>query len=269
MRFAAVVILLLSLAAPPCAAAPVRITVMGDSISRGWGSADGGGYRNVLRNRLSAAGWDVDMVGRQASGNFADNQHDAWDGIKLRWMAQECAPFQAVYDPHVTLLMMGTNDIWTGTGLDAPQYAPANLNTLIRRIFQFNPDTQLYVSSILRMYQGGSPTEDPLVNWYNAQIPGIVAAYRAEGKSIHFVDIHPRVGRFDLADGVHPNDAGYAKIADAWFGALTAPFRPTDEISVRQVRGGWQTATVPEPGGALTVALVALIGALRALGRRV
>ncbi len=261
MRFAAVIGLCLLLSAPASSAAPVKIMAMGDSITRGWGSSDGGGYRNLLRNRLTAAGWDVDLVGRVSSGVFPDNQHDAWDGIKLLRLAQESAPFGAVYDPHVTLLMMGTNDIWTGTGPDAPQHAPANLNTLIGRIFQFNPDTQLYVSSILRMHQGGSPTEDPLVNGYNAQIPGIVASWRAAGKSIRFVDIYPRVGRLDLADGVHPNATGYAKIADAWFDALTVPLPPADDIAIRKLRGNWHTPTVPEPGAALgAVAVSWLIG---------
>src|SRR5687768_12265181 len=237
---------------------------MGDSITRGWGSADEGGYRNLLRNRLAGADWNVDMVGRQASGLFADNQHDAWDGIKLRRLAEASAPYQAVYDPQVTLLMMGTNDIWTGTGLDAPQHAPANLSALIGRIFEFNPDTQLYVASILRMHQGGSPTEDPLVPWYNAQIPGIVDFWRAQGKAIRFVDMYPRVGQLDLADGVHPNAAGYAKMADAWFDALTAPVPAFEDSSIRKLRsGGWYTSAVPEPGAATTFALIALLATRR------
>jgi lysophospholipase L1-like esterase len=34
------------------------------------------------------------------------------------------------------------------------------------------------------------------------------------------VDLHSVVGVQDLVDGIHPNDAGYARMAAAWFDTL-------------------------------------------------
>ncbi len=55
---------------------------------------------------------------------------------------------------------------------------------------------------------------------YNAALAGIVAAEQAEGRRVRFVDMHPALGMGDLADGVHPNATGYARMARVWHSAL-------------------------------------------------
>jgi hypothetical protein len=52
---------------------------------------------------------------------------------------------------------------------------------------------------------------------YNNAIPGIVAAH---GSNFHFLDMHPILQASDLADGIHPNQGGYDKMAVAWANAL-------------------------------------------------
>lgn len=52
---------------------PLRIMPLGASITWGTESEDGNGYRKVLRDSLVTAGFAVDMVGSQKSGDMEDN----------------------------------------------------------------------------------------------------------------------------------------------------------------------------------------------------
>ena len=52
---------------------PLRVLPLGASITMGYKSPDGNGYRKWLRQQLRYAGWDVDMVGTMKSGTMHDN----------------------------------------------------------------------------------------------------------------------------------------------------------------------------------------------------
>jgi lysophospholipase L1-like esterase len=55
---------------------------------------------------------------------------------------------------------------------------------------------------------------------YHAKIPGIVQARAAKAQHIVSVDMS-RMPLSDLAsDSVHPNDQGYAYMADVWYAAI-------------------------------------------------
>jgi lysophospholipase L1-like esterase len=48
----------------------------------------------------------------------------------------------------------------------------------------------------------------------------LAARRAASGHDVQLVDMHGPLGPSDMADALHPNDAGYRKIAQAWFDAL-------------------------------------------------
>lgn len=52
---------------------PLRILPLGASITKGYKSKDGNGYRKWLRQQLRYAGWEVDMIGTMKSGTMRDN----------------------------------------------------------------------------------------------------------------------------------------------------------------------------------------------------
>jgi lysophospholipase L1-like esterase len=54
---------------------------------------------------------------------------------------------------------------------------------------------------------------------FNAAIPGVVKALADKGAKVAIADLSA-VKKGDLKDGVHPNDAGYAKMAAGWFTAI-------------------------------------------------
>jgi hypothetical protein len=51
----------------------LRILPLGASITQGYKSKDGNGYRKWLRQELRYAGWEVDMVGSKKTGTMHDN----------------------------------------------------------------------------------------------------------------------------------------------------------------------------------------------------
>jgi len=50
----------------------LRVMPLGASITQGVASTDGNGYRRHLRDKLRFEGWNVNMVGSQATGNMRD-----------------------------------------------------------------------------------------------------------------------------------------------------------------------------------------------------
>lgn len=116
--------------------------------------------------------------------------------------------------PDVVLLMIGTNDMIQGYNLSG---APARLGALLDRIAARRPSATVVVASITPLRDG---THDARARAFNAALPGLVSTRASQGKKVRFVDAYSRLGLGDLADGVHPNSAGYAKLAEMWLGAL-------------------------------------------------
>lgn len=52
---------------------PLRILPLGASITWGYLSSTGNGYRKPLRDKLRFEGWEVDMVGSKSNGDMVDN----------------------------------------------------------------------------------------------------------------------------------------------------------------------------------------------------
>ena len=51
----------------------LRVLPLGASITEGWKSKDGNGYRAWFRQQLRYAGWEVEMVGSQKNGTMYNN----------------------------------------------------------------------------------------------------------------------------------------------------------------------------------------------------
>jgi hypothetical protein len=51
----------------------LRILPLGASITQGYKSKDGNGYRKWLRQQLRYAGWEVDMIGSKKTGTMHNN----------------------------------------------------------------------------------------------------------------------------------------------------------------------------------------------------
>lgn len=94
--------------AAPTAAIPteLRILPLGDSITYGFASPDGNGYRLKLLNDLTADGDKVVFAGTVQNGTMADNSMAGYPGKTIEYIGDQ-APSSLAQNPNVVLLMAG------------------------------------------------------------------------------------------------------------------------------------------------------------------
>ena len=205
----------------------MRIMPLGDSITFGVAEPGAvGGYRNRLYSLLSADDYNVDFVGTfedESNGGLPDVDHQGLRGAWTTDIQGEIAGWlDAVEDPDVVLLLIGTNDIWNN---QPPSVVLGRLYDLIDDIVSRRPFARVIVSTLPARIDNAALEAAQVT--YNAGIPGVVADHVALGHQVSMVDMHPVLTPFDYSsDGVHPSTAGYNKMADAWFAAVSAVISP-------------------------------------------
>ncbi|MEN6449365.1 MAG: SGNH/GDSL hydrolase family protein [Thermoguttaceae bacterium] len=237
-----------------CAAAsPLQIMPLGDSITAGHAASGNipGGYREELYQRLSDAHYSVQLVGSSvddpsaALTNAGQTHHEGHGSIRLDQINTNLDGNVASYNddtggwnggywltgttgyagahPEVILLLAGINDLAQGASATT---AKTRLDTLIGHIYQIyqqqsRPAPAMIVANLTPL--AGTPLSSwgTKENAFNALIPGVVTAHQNSGQPVYFLDMYSKLTAADLSsDGVHPNQSGYDKMGDAWFGAL-------------------------------------------------
>jgi lysophospholipase L1-like esterase len=190
---------------------------LGDSITRGSGSTNLNGYRRPLFRKLEAASHSVDFVGSQLNGStdFDRNHegHSGWsaDGDSTYSIADNVFNFLGHNPADIVLLHIGTNDIEEGHAFSA------DIARILNEIRRRSTDITVVLALIVNQYP-----YSPETTAYNAEVSLMALQRIAEGHPIILVDMeNALVYPDDLGDGVHPNNSGYAKMADVWFEALT------------------------------------------------
>lgn len=200
--------------AEPADLTPVRILPFGDSITYGVGSSTVSGYRGALQANLDRWGRRYRFVGSRASGSMAQPANEGHPGWRIDRLADIERRTILDYAPNVVLLHIGTNDIKANLDLDT---APEKLRRLIDAIDRDAPGVTVLVGSL--MGTTWSDAIDANMMTFNRRASALVETMRAAGRKVAWVDMG-QVTTADLRDGLHPNDTGYAKMADAWTVAL-------------------------------------------------
>ena len=211
----------------------VRVMPLGDSITDG--VTVPGGYRIGLWQRFVNDGYKVDFVGSLSNGpsTLGDHDHEGHSGWRIDQIDANITGWLRTYTPHTVLLHIGTNDVIQNHDL---ANAPARLSALIDHITASVPSAEVLVATIIPLANSG---QEASVRTFNAAIPGIVQSKAAAGQHVHLVDMHAALTAADLADGVHPNAAGYDKMAATWYSALR---------SIPGSIGDRRAAGAPPPG---------------------
>jgi GDSL-like lipase/acylhydrolase family protein len=219
----------------PCAnqTTPCVIMPLGDSITYGDQSTDQGGWRTRLFHLAVMNKQSITFVGGMMDGpDTVDGvpfpkHHEGHSGYEIGG-DHGITSFTTLavngYPSQILLLGIGTNDFAT---MDDPAGAAMRLATLLDLILTTNPNLLLIVAQI-------TPTMDDSINTliqaYNAAIPGLVSSRAAAGKHIAMVDNYdalasdPNFKTDYLANNLHPNDAGYTKMAEAWYTKIGSLF---------------------------------------------
>ncbi|WP_185297746.1 phosphatidylinositol-specific phospholipase C domain-containing protein [Streptomyces finlayi] len=188
----------------------IRLMPLGDSITQGSGSSTNSGYRAPLWEMLNGTAKTVDFVGSRQLGSLQDRDHQGQSGRRIDEIAQNAACDVPSRRPNVVTLHAGTNDMNQEHDLTD---APARMGALIDQILRAAPETTVLVASVIPASKAGL---QPRIDAFNQALTPLVQERSAAGEHVALVDMSA-VTTADLPDGVHPNDAGYAKMARAYF----------------------------------------------------
>ncbi|MFF3017336.1 FG-GAP-like repeat-containing protein [Streptomyces sp. NPDC057939] len=223
---------LLGAAAAPASAAPdpappvLRVMPLGDSITDGYQGTTGLGYRLPLwQKSLTHARFRVDFVGSRQGGPTGDSDNEAHSATMINDIRAGAAGWVRAAEPDVVLLHEGVNDLDRGTD---KADAPARLAALTDEILAARPGTTIVVMGLI-------PTSNvPGIPAFNTSVRSWVSAKARTGAKVRYVDA-PALGPGEMADGLHPRDAGYAKMGDAFFEGIDKAV--LDGVAVRTHRG--------------------------------
>ena len=223
---------------------PIGIVAFGDSITDGYNNSwETGGlncsknekcYPSKLTTMLTAAGFKLKNDAVANKGNSGEQIGEAGNGFRSRVTSDIPA------DTKIVCLLGGTNDIHQGGSSvkGDPDGVFNRLQGLISEIKTQAPSATIFVGSIPHfdfyknetLTTGGSwwnwlsgyavndgAKPNSLIDEYNAKIK----AYAEKTDGVYFVDVCSIVTDDDIrADGCHPNEAGYTKIATAYSNAI-------------------------------------------------
>lgn len=208
--------------ASACEPAPQahRVMPLGDSITNGdgVGLSERGGWRIRYWELAEAAAPTLDFVGSLENGpsSLPDHDHEGHSGKRIEELDALVRQNGWVesFAPDVVLLMAGANDViqdYQVTG------APARMRALIEAIHEQRPEAWILVATLTVI---NTVPGEARAQAFNAELPAVVAELVADCVPVRLVDMHPVLTVADIdSGGVHPTQAGYDKLAAAWFDA--------------------------------------------------
>jgi acyl-CoA thioesterase-1 len=143
-------------------------------------------------------------------------------GLHAAELPQWCSTDRA----DVVLMMFGTNDTWSNKSTQSILDAYSVVLTDLRAV---NPKVIMFVAQITPLNPAGCTTCETNVQNLNAQIPAWASSMSTTDSPVFVVDVHSAFtaaaytpGSAYTIDGVHPNPAASALIADKWYTALVS-----------------------------------------------
>ncbi|MFC5992771.1 GDSL-type esterase/lipase family protein [Pseudonocardia hispaniensis] len=206
----------------------LRVLPLGASSTEGIGSPGTAGYRGPLYTMLRRDGVAVDFVGSLSRGpsTLADRDHEGHSGWTITMLAPRVARWLRDSRPEVILLHAGTNDL--GRGASGAVVAD-RLDDLLSRIYAQAPAAHVIVAGVWAPMPRARAARADLA----ARTPRVVARHRVLGRSISFVDTSDLLRPTEFTDGLHPNAAGYRRIArmfrgeiERWLATRAGPAAP-------------------------------------------
>ncbi|KAL2867636.1 SGNH/GDSL hydrolase family protein [Aspergillus lucknowensis] len=201
----------------PLTGIPLRLMPLGGSITQGVGSSDSNGYRKHLFDLLQSSGCNIDMVGSRKTGSMASNSHEGWRGFRLDEIERKARRSVPVLQPDLFTVNAGSNDCLQRFEIDV---FGERMGALLAYLWLVAPRSTVILSTLVINADGGT---DEVVRRVNEQIREVVTREAAAGKRIVLADMYSKdgPGLEDLgADGTHPDDVGYEKMARIWFDSI-------------------------------------------------
>ncbi len=196
---------------------PLRIMCVGDSITEG--GTTFANYRTLLAAQLAAAGRAAEFVGSRTSpSDLGPLRHEGYGGKNIEFLAQTVPAHFASTPADIVLLHAGHNHFDTEHPVPGMIAATAQLIGALRSA---NPKVTVLLAQVIT---AGKLPKYSYIPELNAELARLAEKISTPAQPVIIVD---HATGFDwrtdtIADLVHPNAAGAAKMAQRWFVALQA-----------------------------------------------
>lgn len=190
----------------------IRVACIGNSITDGYGidMADEKGYPAMLQDQLGEK-YNVKNYGVSArtlmkKGNLPYVKELAWRDAKA-------------FNPNIVIIKLGTNDSKPENWQFNSTYQK-DLEAMVDTLKSLPAKPQVYLATPIPAFKGTWNINDSVI--VNGVIPIIKKV--AKKKRCKIIDLHTEYSQYGglvLADGIHPNAKGAAKMADIIFNALS------------------------------------------------
>jgi acyl-CoA thioesterase-1 len=178
----------------PAVAAPVKILMIGTSLTQGYGLPPGTEIPAVLQAKLKASGLDADVINAGVSGDTS-----AGGLARIDWSLAD--------HPNVAVVELGSNDALRGIN---PADTQKNLATILTKLKTAHvPVLLLGMRAPRNLGPEYAAQFDPMYSKLAAQFGALLYPFVLEG-----VALNPKLNQ---ADGIHPNPAGVKIIVDKIF----------------------------------------------------
>ncbi|CAG9986901.1 unnamed protein product [Clonostachys byssicola] len=200
----------------PASKTSLRLMPLGGSVTYGVGSSTGNGYREFLRAKLDAHGYNPVLVGSRKSGSMSNNENEGWRGYRLDQIDKKVRSSVERLAPDVFTINAGSNDCIQDFKLDEFR---ERMTDIVHFLWQTGPSSTVVLSTLL---VNADDKVNSRVLRINEQIRDLVVQETSRNSRIVLADMHgvggPQVD--DLVDGTHPGDTGYQIMAGIWFDAI-------------------------------------------------
>ena len=184
----------------------MSICVFGDSTAWGAWDEEKGGWVNRLRLSLEYKNYEPQVYNLAIDG-------DTSEGVRERFEAEA-----ALREAGIVIIAIGANDSGTDEGgnffISAAQFED-NLRALA------NTANKLGYVMVFLDFENIDESKTNPVSWANVYYSeedldkySAIMKTVAEESNIYFCSIRGLLTNEDLADGLHPNESGHAKIAE-------------------------------------------------------
>ena len=153
-------------------------------------------------------------VGSQCSGNMTNGNNEGHPGDVIGTMEKFSQPDLSMR-PNVVLLYVGTNDMLYPVD---PINAPRRMAALVRYLAKALPEATIIANTL---FIDTDPKVQARIDAFNKGVGPVIAGLAANGTKTLLADFSQALTVDDLfCDGEHPNDSGYAKMANVFHSAL-------------------------------------------------
>lgn len=219
----------------------MRIMPLGDSITDGITEGDVParkryGYRGPLWIKLKKSDYAANFVGSLTSGSDItpkfDVDHEGHPGWTSHEIASKVYGYLEHAKPDIILLHIGTNDHAKST---------SGVESILNEIDYYEKNSGHKIRVIIAKIVNRRIT-DPYISSFNHNLEKLVISRWENGDILTLVDMDKdaKLTKKDYSNNTHPNNKGYAKMANVWFKEITndyveytsAPVTKADSIEV-------------------------------------